>query len=228
MLKKEHENSKLARISQIVVEEFRRANVTYDQSRYVFKTARQALELRSERKRLIVPKALSEAQIGRFFASIDDPTDLLMFRLCYSCALRVSGLCDLKRDDLNLDDHTVRIRWNKTNSGTIPFPKSLRPLLKMHLAANSDCVWLFESNRHGRFSTRAIQLKFKAYVRKAGLPENTSVHSLRHSCLTHLASKGLQSSQLQAISLHKSKSSLDSYVRLSCVDVRDAYDQVMT
>ena len=227
MLKTKDEKAPLARIAQIVATEFKKAGVTYDQSRFIFKMARQSLDLKSSRTKVLVPKALSEPQIERLFSAIDDPTDLLLFRLTYACALRVSGLCDLRVEDLSLDAHTIRIRWNKTNSGTIPFPKSLKPLLKMHLVSHPDWVWLFESNRGKSFSTRAIQLKFKAYARKAGLPEVTSVHSLRHSCLTHLAAKGLQSSQLQAVSLHRSKASLDSYVRLSCVDVRDAYDRVM-
>lgn len=227
MPKTKSEEPTLAKLAREVATQFRRFDVSYDQSRYVFKLVRQSLGLRSQRKHICVSKALSDAQVERLWAAIEDPTDLLMFRLCYVCALRVSGLCGLKREDIDLDNCTVRISWNKTNSGVIPFPKNLKPLLRMHLAANPDCVWLFESNRQRNFSTRAIQLKFKAYVRRAGLPEETSVHGLRHTCLTILAAKGLQSSQLQAISLHKSKASLDSYIRLSCVDVRDAYDQVM-
>lgn len=205
---------------------FRKNKIDYEQSRYIFKTVRQSLALTSSKRRPTVPKTLSEAQIEKLFSVINDPSDLLMFKLCYHCALRVSALVSLKIEDIDLDACFLTIHWNKTNSGKIPFPKSLRPLLLMHINSNKDCVWLFESNRKTQFSTRMIQLKFKRYASLAGLLDSVSIHCLRHSCLSHLASKGMTSSQLQGISLHRSKSSLDSYVRLSGVEVRETYDQV--
>src|SRR5579863_4676612 len=221
------ERRKLAHIAKQLSEQFKRENVTYDQSRYIFKMARQAVGLQASRKGLMVPKSLSESQVEKLFTVIENPTDLLLFRLIHSCALRVSGLCDLKRDNVNLDDFTITIRFNKTSGGVIPFPQSLKPLLRMHLQVTAGDTYLFQSSHRKPYSTRALQLKFKNYARLAGLPPDVAVHSLRHSCLSHLAAKGLTSSQLQGVSLHRSKSSLDSYVRLSAVEVRDAYNQVM-
>jgi len=227
------ESPNLAKISSVIVQEFRKANLTYDQSRQVFKTARKALGLSASRKGRTLPKSLTEAQIDALLNVITDTSDHLMFRLAYSCGLRVSAICDLKTCDVDLENCTIRIEWNKTNSGVIPFPRSLQVLLKMHLMAHRDSVFLFQSpvkSASGgakRFTTRTLQLKFKHYARIAGLPGDASIHALRHSCLTHLAAKGLTSSQLQGISLHRSKSSLDSYVRLSAAEVKDVYQQVM-
>ena len=223
----------LARISALIVQEFRKANLSYDQSRQVFKTARKALGLSPSKKGRALPKSLSEAQIEKFLNAITDSSDHLLFRLAYSCGPRVSAICDLKLADVDLENCTLRIEWNKTNSGVIPFPKSLQILLRMHLMAHRDCVYLFQSPVKSAsggakpYTTRTLQLKFKHYAQQAGLPADASIHCLRHSCLTHLASRGLTSSQLQGISLHRSKSSLDSYVRLSAVEVKDAYNEVM-
>lgn len=227
MLKTQSEKQSLASLAKRVSQEFRKIGVTYDQSRYVFKLARLSVGLKAQRTGEVKPRGLSEAQVDRLFTVISNPTDLLMFRLIYGCALRVSGLRDLKRADVSLDEFKITVRFNKTNGGVIPFPRSLKPLLLMHLHGESGGEALFQSSHRKPYSTRAIQLKFKKYAKLAGLPAETSVHSLRHSCLTHLAAKGLQSSQLQAISLHRSKASLDSYVRLSCADVREAYDDAM-
>ena len=217
----------LGQIAQIVVKEFRKANLSYDQSRYVFKLTRRALDLKGSRKGLEVKRSLSDAQIESLFRVISSPTDLLIFKLIYSCALRVSALACLKRDEVSLEEFTITIRFSKTSGGVIPFPRSLRPLLQMHLQATSGNIYLFQSSHKRPFSTRALQLKFKTYAKLAGLPNESSIHSLRHSVLTSLASKGLTGSQLQAISLHRSKASLDSYIRLSAVEVRGVYDEVM-
>jgi len=220
-------NANLALIARNISEQFRKGNVTYDQSRYVFSLVRRVVGLRATRKGEIVPKSLSEAQIERLFSIISNPTDLLLFKIIYACALRVSGLCDLRCDDVSLDDCTITVRWNKTSGGVIPFAQSLKPLLQMHMQATAGNTHLFQSNHRKPYSTRALQLKFKHYARLAGLPSDVSVHCLRHSCLSHLAARGLTSSQLQAISLHRSKASLDSYVRLSAVEVREAYNGAM-
>lgn len=227
MPNRKNENSHLAKIASNLVSDFRKHGITYDQSRYVFKRARLVLDLKPAKRGQRVPKCLSEAQLEKFFASITNPTDLVLFKLTYSCALRVSAVCELQKDDVNLDDLTITVRFNKTNGGVIPFPRNLKPLLQMHLQSSPGNASLFESTHRKPFCTRTLQLKFKHYAKLAGLPQDLAIHSLRHSSLSHLAAKGLTSSQLQGVSLHRSKASLDSYVRLSAVEVRAAYDHAM-
>lgn len=207
--------------------------MSYEQSRSIVKMARKTLGLVPPKRGAMIPKALSESQVAKLLAVISDPKDLILFRLIYSCALRVSGLCNLKRSDVDLDNCTITIHWSKSNGGVIPFARSLQPLLRMHMASTEANEYLFQSGHKTAgggpkpYSTRAIQLRFKHYAQIAGLSPDVAVHALRHSCLSHLAAKGLTSSQLQGVSLHRSKQSLDSYVRLSAVEIRDAYDEVM-
>jgi site-specific recombinase XerD len=225
-MKSQTSEQKLSEIANLIAKKCQKAGLSYDQTRYIFKLVRTSLDLRPARATKVVKRSLSETQIESFFKVIKNPNDLLMFKLMYSCALRVSALVGLKKKHICLEELTVNVEFNKTNGGVIPFPKSLKQLLQMFMHANNH-EQLFVSSHNRAYSTRAIQLKFKHYAKIAGLPSDVSVHCLRHSVLTRLASKGLTSSQLQAISLHRSKTSLDSYIRLSGVEVRDKYDEVM-
>jgi len=209
------------------VKEFRKHNLTYDQARYVFKSARRVLSLKSPKRKPTVVKSLSEQQVEKFFSVISDPQDLILFRIVYSCALRVSGLCDLKKENVCLDTCSITVEFNKTNGGRIPFPAALKPLLQMHLAATPNNTFLFESNRKTKFSTRTVQLKFKQYMKLAKLPESYAIHCLRHSCLMHLAAKSFTQSELQSISLHRDAQSLNSYVNLSLEQVQGKYQAAM-
>ena len=67
------------------------------------------------------------------------------------------------------------------------------------------------------------------YREKAGLSQPIHPHLFRHQMLTFLTSKGLSDAQIQLISGHKSKKSLEVYQHLSLESVDKAYqDAVQT
>jgi site-specific recombinase XerD len=89
--------------------------------------------------------------------------------------------------------------------------------------------YLFETRRFGPFTTRRIQQIVQDYREKAGLSELIHPHLFRHNMLTYLTSKGLSDAQIQLISGHESKKSLEVYQHLSLESVDKAYqDAVQT
>ena len=67
------------------------------------------------------------------------------------------------------------------------------------------------------------------YREKAGLSQPIHPHLFRHQMLTYLTSKGLSDAQIQLISGHESKKSLEIYQHLSLESVDKAYqDAVQT
>jgi integrase/recombinase XerD len=98
-----------------------------------------------------------------------------------------------------------------------------------HLHATLRNRYLFETRRFGPFTTRRIQQIVQDYRDKAGLSQPIHPHLFRHQMLTFLTSKGLSDAQIQLISGHESKKSLEVYQHLSLESVDKPYqDAVQT
>jgi integrase/recombinase XerD len=105
----------------------------------------------------------------------------------------------------------------------ILFPSGFRLVLRSHLRAHPENQYLFETTRCGPFTTRRIQQIVQSYRIRAGLTQPVHPHLFRHQMLTYLTAQGLSDAQLQLISGHASKKSLEVYQHLSLEAVEDAY-----
>jgi site-specific recombinase XerD len=65
------------------------------------------------------------------------------------------------------------------------------------------------------------------YAALAELPERVHPHLLRHQLLTWLTSQGMPDAQIQLISGHASKKTLEVYQHLSLKDAKGSYQEAM-
>ena len=108
-----------------------------------------------------------------------------------------------------------------------PVPASFRLLLKSHLQQRPEHRYLFETRRGGRFTTRRIQQIVQRYREQASITQPVHPHLFRHQMLTFLTAKGLSDAQIQLISGHETKKSLEVYQHLSLESVKNAYQNAV-
>jgi integrase/recombinase XerD len=109
----------------------------------------------------------------------------------------------------------------------ILFPEDFRLVLKTYLAAHPDNRYLFESRRRTKFTARRVQQIVAEYAGAAELPERIHPHLLRHQMLTWLTANGLADAQIQLISGHASKKSLEVSQHLSLSSVQRDYQRAV-
>ena len=207
----------------------RRHRLGYDQLGYCVKEARKAMGQHSPQRAKRLPKNLSGVELQDFFSAIKkekSPTHEILFQLLFVTGCRVSELCNIRRDDVNVEASTIFIRQGKgKRDRVVMFPNALQLPLKLYMDGTRQNVFLFESRRREKFSSRWIQTLAKKYGDDAGV-SNMHPHRLRHSLLTQLASD-LTDAELQCVSGHSSRSSLEVYTKLSQRDVKSKYQDLM-
>jgi integrase/recombinase XerD len=217
----------IAKIIQIA----RKERLSYDDFLYICQQVRRKLGLRRPKRERKLPQLLAEAELKRFFRVIQECGDVqheIMLKFLFFTAVRVSELVRIKVSDVDLGRCKVFIEEAKgTKDRYILFPTSFHLVLKSHLQANPKNRYLFETSRCGPFTPRRVQQIVQSYREQAGIIQPVHPHLFRHQMITYLTSRGLSDAQIQLISGHESKKSLEVYQHLSLDAVEKAYQEAI-
>ncbi len=200
----------VARIARLV----RQAGLDYEGWRYVSKRVRKLCDLRPEKKGRRLPHILTTDEFRRFYVVVDRAEDVqhaLMLRLLFFTAVRVSELCNMLVADVDLEACKIRINLGKGGKDRfVLFNKAFATALRTHIAAHPNNRWLFQTQRHGKFSTRRVQQIVSKYAEEAGV--KATPHTFRHQAITWLTRhSGLADAELQLITGHARRETLAIY-----------------
>ena len=209
----------------------RKERLSYDDFIYVCQQARKKLGLKKPKKEKRLPQILSEAELKKFFQVISDCGNLqheIMLKLLFFTAVRVGELVKIKVSDIDFNQCKIFIEEGKGKKDRyILFPNNFRLVLQSHLRANPKNKYLFETTRYTNFTPRRVQQIVKEYREIAEIEQKIHPHLFRHQMITYLTSQGLSDSQIQLISGHESKKSLEIYQHLSLKNVEQAYQEAV-
>ena len=168
-----------------------------------------------------LPIALTPKQIDKLFNSVSNLKHKTMLVLCYSSGLRVGELINLKVSDILSDSMRIRIRSGKglKERYTILSQNAL-DLLRIYYKAYHPKEYLFQNPSSGKpLTSRSIQLVFRKKKILLGLPEDATIHSLRHSFATHLLLSGTSIVVIQKLLGHSKLSTTAIYLHLNSTDI---------
>ena len=183
-----------------------------------------------------LPKVLSVEECLRLLEMPDRSTpeglrDAAMIALLYASGLRVSELVALRMHELSLTEGLVRTLGKGSKERIVPVAPLAMHLVRRYLNearveferhVGEDAIFL---TRLGRpFSRGGFWANLKQHVRLAGLPEDTSPHTLRHSFATHLLSGGADLRAIQEMLGHANLQTTEIYTHVSTEDLRRMYE----
>jgi integrase/recombinase XerD len=200
----------------------------------VFQYVREDLGLKGgtvRSKRL--PELMTEDELNRFYKAVwhaSNRTHMVMLKLILFTGIRNEELVNLTLKDVDLDSMRIRIEHGKGDKDRyVLFPPYFRGELAQYVSIQKEkgAVYLFESNRMSKFTTRWIREIVKKYAKKGGITKRIHPHLFRHQILTYLTSKGIVDAKIQLISGHKNRESLSIYQDLSLSDIEKEYWDAM-
>ena len=180
-----------------------------------------------------LPELMTEVELNRFYKAVWQASNrmhMVMLKLLLFTGIRNRELANLTLKDVDLDSMRIRIDHGKGDKDRyVLFPPFFRGELAQYVSIQKEkgAVYLFESNRMSKFTTRWIREIVKQYARKAEIEKRIHPHLFRHQLLTYLTSKGIVDAKIQLISGHKNRESLSIYQDLSLSDIEKEYWDAM-
>jgi integrase/recombinase XerC len=167
----------------------------------------------------------------------DEPVglrDRAVLEVLYGSGLRVSELCGLDLDDLDLTSNQITVLGKGRKQRLVPLSDPAGRALKQYLTAR---LALLERNPHGtdrhavflntrgaRLGPRSVRRLLDRYVDAEGAP-HVNPHALRHSFATHLLDNGADLRAVQELLGHESLSTTQIYTHVSTERLRTVYEQ---
>jgi site-specific recombinase XerD len=164
-------------------------------------------------------KYLKHNQVLRLMDSIDDLRDKLIVRTIYATGVRVSELCNMNIEDIDFDEHTIRIRGKGDKIRTVFVDDdTLAELLKF--ISNRIIGPVFMGQQGKNISSRAIQHIFKNYA-----PSGITPHKIRHSYASELYKRSKNLKVVQENLGHTSIKTTEIYLHTDIDERRQIYQQ---
>jgi site-specific recombinase XerD len=146
--------------------------------------------------------------------------DRAILELLFSTGLRVSELCGLDVENVNLKNGEFSIRGKGEKLRLVFLSASSKIALNEYLARRKDVspalfVSLARNCATDRLSARSVERIVKKYSVRAGLVKKISPHTLRHSFATDLLRNGADIRSVQAMLGHSSITTTQIYTHVT-------------
>ena len=193
--------------------------------------------LGSPRVGRVLPKFLSEEDVTKLLDTAyksgtnEGQRDAVIMELLYATGLRVGELVSVNLQDVDLSEAYIRC-IGKGNKERIVYLHSkameelrryLRDARVALLGHRRTEPALFVNHRGERLTRQWVWTILKTYAQKAGIDQNITPHTLRHSFATHLLQNGASLRHVQELLGHSSISTTQVYTHLTSDYVQKEY-----
>lgn len=180
----------------------------------------------------LVPEVLTLKEVEALLLAPDKKTplgarDSAMLELLYATGVRVSEMCLLNIEDLDIS--SMRVLGKGGKERLLPIGKQAQRAIDHYLLTfrkdKGDQLPLFIQRGGRRMDRTAVWKRVKFYGKKIGLLKNISPHTLRHSFATHLLDRGADLRVIQDLLGHATIGTTERYTHLSKERLFDSFDR---
>lgn len=183
-----------------------------------------------------LPQVLTVAQVEALLGAVsgDEPADLrdrALLEVLYGTGARISEAVGLAADDVDTETASVRLLGKGSKVRVVPIGSFALQALEAYavrarpvLAAKGRGTAVLFLNSLGRpLSRQSAWAILRKAAERAGIEEEVSPHTLRHSFATHLLQGGADVRVVQELLGHASVTTTQIYTHVTIDSLRETY-----
>lgn len=150
----------------------------------------------------------------------------IIFELLYGCALRVSELCNLRSEDLDLNQHTIRVFGKGAKLRIVPIGEKSVKVIRSYLDTKGyvpDNPSLILTHTGRKLYPEYVYRLVKKYIGMVTDITKKSPHILRHSAATHMLDNEADLLAVKEILGHENLSTTQIYTQVSIERLKKTY-----
>ncbi len=211
-----------------------RAFLKYLRQRGITSLAPEKIELAKVSERSL--DLISGAELKRLLDAPNTKTlvglrDRAILELLFSTGLRVSELCSLSIDDVDLTRDEFSVRGKGEKIRVVFLSSDAKDAIRQYLAKRKDmydALFIQHSPRarsadDPRLSPRAVQRILKSCATAAGITRKVTPHVLRHSFATNLLQNGADLRSVQALLGHAHIATTQVYTHVTDAHLKEVH-----
>lgn len=188
------------------------------------------LGIRNPKLEKKLPNYLSYEELREILDSIDVSNDKglrnrLIVEMFYATGCRVSELINIKVEDINRSNNTIRIMGKGSKERIVYYGDYAKYYLELYLDAkiNEDSKYLFLNDKKEKMSIEDVEVIIRKLVADLSLKTHVTPHTLRHTFATHLLNNGADIKSVQELLGHASLNTTGIYTHVSNERIKEVY-----
>lgn len=186
-----------------------------------------------------LPKVMAMSEVDQLINSVDTSKplgvrDRTILEVMYATGLRITELVSLELDELHLPMSLIQTKGKGDKERIIPISENAIKWLEDYLnfarprltnKSSEEISNVFVNNRGGKLSRQGVWKKIKKISQEAGIKQNITPHTLRHSFATHLLENGADLRIVQELLGHSDISTTQIYTHITKHRLKNVYSQ---
>lgn len=156
--------------------------------------------------------------------------DELIMELLYSTGIRVGELVNIKMNDINIKEKSVKVLGKGNKERYVYFGEICQNRLSNYFNNSRDCLLKKKTNEYllinkngTKLTDRGVRLIIEKIRKESGIKQKVSPHTFRHTYATHMLNEGAPLRVVQELLGHENISTTGVYTHVSNEHLRNVY-----
>lgn len=183
-----------------------------------------------------LPNYLKEEELDKMFSVPDIDTPLgtrnrLILEILYATGIRVSELVNIKINDINFDNRTIKILGKGNKERMVVYGNHCEEILELYLKEfrnellnNKTNEYLILNKNGNQITTRMIRNILDDIILKCSLDKHVYPHMIRHSFATAMLNNGADIISVKELLGHESVNTTTIYTHVTNEKLKEIYN----